>query len=104
MLDPPERWHTRAFVDEAGQHPASGEPAQLGGPHQSALAPWMDQTMGTFPTPADCATCVPFMSQIATLPLVSCQRRSLLPSPLKSPVSAIDHTVGAAPTPADCVT
>src|SRR5258708_20899753 len=64
----------------------------------------MDQTMGTFPTPADCATCVPFMNQIATLPLVSCQRRSLLPSPLKSPVSTIDHTVGAEPTPADCLT
>src|SRR5262245_7023256 len=49
-------------------------------PHQSALAPWIDQIVGTFPTPADCVTCVPFTNQIATLPLVSCQRMSLLPS------------------------
>src|SRR5258706_15471011 len=44
------------------------------------------------------------MNQIATLPLVSCQRMSLLPSPLKSPVSMIDQVVGAEPTPADWVT
>src|SRR5215470_7756633 len=82
--------------------------------HQSAPAPWIVQTarqvvvvhmMGTLPTPADCATCTPFMNQIATLPLVSCQRRSLLPLPSKSPVSTIDHTAGGAfPTPAACAT
>src|SRR5260370_21683802 len=45
------------------------------------------------------------MNQIATLPLVSCQRMSLLPSPLKSPVPTIFHTLGGAfPTPAACVT
>src|SRR5215470_15133967 len=60
---------------------------------QSTFAPWIDQTVDTFPTPAG-VTCVPFMNQIATLPLVSCQRKSLLPSPLKSPVSTIDQTVG----------
>jgi hypothetical protein len=36
-----------------------------------------------------------FMSQIAKLPLVSRQRMSLLPSPLKSPVSTIDHAAGS---------
>src|SRR5215470_10697135 len=56
--------------------------------------------IGTLPTPADCATCTPFMNQIATLPLVSCQRRSLLPLPSKSPVSTTDQLVGAEPTPA----
>src|SRR5258706_11963635 len=53
----------------------------LGRPHlldQSALAPWIDQTVGTLPTPADCVTCTPFMNQIATLPLVSCQRKVAL--------------------------
>src|SRR5450631_1735320 len=34
------------------------------------------------------------MVQSATLPLVSRQRMSLLPSPSKSPVSTIDHVVG----------
>src|SRR5712691_3511029 len=77
---------------------------ERGAPHQSALAPWIDQTVGIFPTPADCETCAPFMNHIATLPLLSCQRMSLLPSPLKSPVPTIDQVVGAFPTPADCVT
>ena len=40
------------------------------------------------------------MNQIATVPLVSCQRMSLMPSPPKSPVSTIDHTVGAFAIPA----
>src|SRR5258705_10786018 len=73
---------------------------------QSALARWIVQTVvGAFPTPAACATCAPFMNQIATLPLVSCQRMSLLPSPLKSPGPTIDHTAGGAePTPADLPT
>src|SRR6266852_342897 len=75
-----------------------------GAPHQSALAPWIDQTVRIFPTPADCETCGPFMNQIATLPLLSCQRMSLLPSPLKSPVSTIVQLVGAEPSPADWVT
>src|SRR5229473_476031 len=75
---------------------------ERGAPHQSALAPWIDQTVGIFPTPADCETCGPFMNQIATLPLLSCQRMSLLPSPLKSPVPTIDQVVGAEPRPADC--
>src|SRR5262249_21674468 len=70
-------------------------------PHQSALMPWIDHTVGLFPTPADCVTCAPFMNQIATLPLVSCQRMSLLPSPSKSPVATIDQMVGAFPTPKD---
>ncbi|HLK83305.1 MAG TPA: hypothetical protein VKT99_17690 [Xanthobacteraceae bacterium] len=48
------------------------------------MTPWIDQAVGTFPTPADCVTCAPFMNQIATLPLLSCQRMSLLPSALKS--------------------
>src|SRR5215470_15956383 len=72
-------------------------------PSHSALALWIDQTVvGTLPTPAACATCAPRMNQIATSPFVSCQRMSVLPSPLKSPVSTIDHTEGGAePTPAD---
>ena len=37
---------------------------------------------------------VPFISQIATLPLLSCHRMSLLPSPLKSPVPTIVQVPG----------
>src|SRR5215467_2397315 len=69
-------------------------------PH-SALALWIVQATGTLPRPAADLICRPFMNQIAVLPLLSRQRMSLLPSPLKSPVSAIDHAVGAAPMPPD---
>src|SRR5712671_5238697 len=31
-------------------------------PGQSAFKLWIDQTVGTFPTPADCETCAPFMN------------------------------------------
>src|SRR5215472_15503619 len=37
---------------------------------------------------------VPFINQIPRLLLVSTQRTSALPSPLKSPVPATDHWVG----------
>src|SRR5260370_587859 len=58
--------------------------------------------MGTFPTPAALGfkILVPFMNQIATLPLVSRHRTSLLPSPLKSPVPTTDQVVGTFPTAA----
>jgi hypothetical protein len=42
---------------------------------------------------------VPFMNQIAVLPLVSRHNKSLMPSPLWSPTSAIDHVVGTLPSP-----
>src|ERR1700691_2695330 len=69
---------------------------------QSASVPWIVQTVGMVATPAALGfkTVVPFMNHIATSPPVSCQRMSLLPSPLKSPVSTIDHVVGTFPTPA----
>ena len=53
--------------------------------------PTIVQVPGTFATNevAGFKTVVPFISQIATLPLVSCHRMSLLPSPLKSPVPTI---------------
>jgi hypothetical protein len=44
---------------------------------QSAWAPWIDQLVDSAPTPAYCEACMPFMNQIATLPLVSFQRMSL---------------------------
>src|SRR5215470_11543296 len=64
--------------------------------------PTMDQLAGTFPTPAALGfkIVVPFISQIATLPLVSRQRMSHLPSPLKSPVPTMDQAVATFPTPA----
>jgi hypothetical protein len=40
-------------------------------PHLICLAFGIDQTVGTVATPTNCRTCVPFMNQIATLPLVS---------------------------------
>src|SRR5262249_56615077 len=54
------------------------------------------------PTPAVLGfkTVVPFISQIATLPLVSRHRMSHLPSPLKSPVPTMDQVVATFPTPA----
>src|SRR5258708_717893 len=62
----------------------------------------MGQVGETFPTPAAFGfkTVVPFISQIATLPLVSLQRMSHLPSPLKSPVPTMDQAVGRFPSPA----
>src|SRR5258706_191925 len=75
--------------------------AQLSGHHQSALTPWIDQRVrGTFPTPPNCLMWSANMNQIATLPLVSCQRISVMPSPSKSPVSTIDQAVGTFPIPA----
>src|SRR5258707_34993 len=65
--------------------------------------PTMDQVVGTFPTPAVLGfkTVVPFISQIAILPLVvSRQRMSHLPSPLKSPVPTMDPFVATFPTAA----
>src|SRR5260370_23304595 len=67
--------------------------------------PTIDQLVGTFPTPAVLGfkMVVPFISQMATLPLVSRQRMSDLPSPLKSPVPTIDHVGPTFPTPAGFV-
>jgi hypothetical protein len=61
--------------------------------------------VGTLPTIALDEIAVPFISQIATLPEVSLQRMSDLPSELKSPVSAIVQTAGTLPTrkPANAV-
>jgi hypothetical protein len=56
------------------------------------------QLLGTAPIPPAWATCAPFISQIARLPLLSRHRMSLFPLP------ATDHTVGTFPTPADCMT
>ncbi len=53
--------------------------------------------MDRLPSPAAEEIVPPFMNQIATLPLVSLQRMSLLPSPSKPPVSAIDQVVGTLP-------
>jgi hypothetical protein len=39
----------------------------------------------------------PFISQIATLPLVSRQRMSLVPSPLKSRCPTMDQDTGTVP-------
>src|SRR5208282_1328748 len=60
-------------------------------PHQSAPAPWIDQAVGTVPTyvAVGFKIVVPFISQIATSPDVSCQRMSVMPVPLKSPVPTI---------------
>ena len=68
-----------------------------GMPLQSALAPWIVQLVGTLPRPGVETTCVPFINQIDTSPAVLRHRMSLLPSPLKSPVSAIVQLVGTLP-------
>src|ERR1700722_11561385 len=56
----------------------------------------MLQLVGTLPTNElfGFNTAVPFISQIATLPLVSRQSRSALPSPLKSRWPTMDHWPG----------
>src|ERR1035441_9852504 len=71
-------------------------PALLKLPHQSALAPWIDQLVGKIPK-LEALYCVPFISHIHTVPSELRQRISLLPSPLKSPVSKIDQLVGKTP-------
>src|SRR5258707_362526 len=65
-------------------------------------APAILKLVVTFPTPAALGfkTVVPFISQIAMLPLVSRHRMSHLPSPLKSPVPTTDQVVATFPTPA----
>src|SRR5208282_3861312 len=55
---------------------------------------------GTVPRPTPDETVVPFMNQIAASPLVSFHRMSLMPSPLKSPVSTTDQVVASEPSPA----
>jgi hypothetical protein len=62
------------------EHPAGG--------CYSAARCWIDHP-GIVPTNVlfGFDTLVPFISQIARLPEESCHRRSLMPSPLKSPVS-----------------
>jgi hypothetical protein len=61
----------------------------------------IDKVVGAEPTAIACATRVPFICQIATVPVfVSRHRMSLLPSPSKSPVPAIVQLAGTEPTPA----
>src|SRR5208282_3413042 len=69
-------------------------------PRQSAPAPWIDQAIGTVSTyvAVGFKSVVPFISQIVTSPDVSCQRMSLMPSPLKSPVPTIDQAVDTVAT------
>ena len=66
----------RSPVTQRRQHPVDS--------HQSAARRWMDHWLATLLTnelfPFN--TVVPFISQIATLPDVSCQMMSDLPSPL----------------------
>src|SRR5258705_120527 len=103
----PEAWNCGPLstIDPMHDTPAGSEARGRILP-QSALARWIVQTVvGAFPTPAASANCFTFMNQIATLPLVSCQIMSLLPSPSKSPAPMIFHRLGDAfPMPADCMT
>src|SRR5260370_5895617 len=79
------------------RHRTSLLPSPLKSPDPAILK----LVVATFPTPAVLGfkTVVPFISQIATLPLLSRHSTSLLPSPLKSPVPTIDQVVGTFPTP-----
>src|SRR5258708_17180295 len=79
------------------RHRTSLLPSPLKSPDPKFL-----KLVATFPTPAALGfkTVVPFISQIATLPLLSRQRMSHLPSPLKSPVPTMDQVVATFPTPA----
>src|SRR5260370_21539159 len=77
------------------RHRTSLLPSPLKSPDPKIL-----KLVATFPTPAALGfkTVVPFISQIATLPLLSCHRTSLLPSPLTSPVPTMALVVGRSPT------
>src|SRR5258708_5485977 len=79
------------------RHRTSLLPSPLKSPDPAIL-----KLVATFPTPAALGfkTVVPFISQIAMLPLLSRQRMSHLPSPLKSPVPTMDQVVATFPTPA----
>src|SRR5258707_12805108 len=78
------------------RHRTSLLPSPLKSPDPAIL-----KLVATFPTPAALGfkTVVPFISQIAMLPLVSCHRTSLLPSPLKSPVPTMGQVLPTFPTP-----
>src|SRR5260221_14036105 len=79
------------------RHRTSLLPSPLKSPDPAIL-----KLVATFPTPAALGfkTVVPFISQIAMLPLLSRQGMSHLPSPLKSPVPTIDQAVRPFRTPA----
>src|SRR5215470_10176385 len=79
------------------RHRTSLLPSPLQSPDPAIL-----KLVATFPTPAVLGfkIVVPFISQIATLPLISCHRTSLLPSPLNSPVPTMAQVVGTFPIPA----
>src|SRR5688572_15695530 len=64
----------------------------------------MAQSAPTVPTPAVDEMVTPLRNQIATLPLVSRQSKSLLPSPLKSPVSTMLQLAETRPRPPVCKT
>jgi hypothetical protein len=63
--------------------------------------PTTDQVGSIVPRPTPEDTVVPFMNQIARSPLVSCQSRSAMPSPLKSRWPTTDQAVGSVPNPPD---
>src|SRR5947209_3608810 len=66
--------------------------------YQSAFMPWICQGLVAPPGEPPPITDAPFKSQTTTCPLVVLyQRMSLLPSPLKSPVSTIVKGLGAEP-------
>jgi hypothetical protein len=84
VLDPGEnRVHVRLLPE------GFGEPSAVAGARErceraagySAPADWTLQVLGMLPTPAVDTTVVPFMNQIAVLPLASAHMRSLVPLP-----------------------
>ena len=64
-----------------------------------ALTDCTVQVVGTLPKDAVDAIVVPLINQIEVLPALSRHNRSLIPSPLKSPTSAIEDVVGTLPIP-----
>src|SRR5208282_3892054 len=68
-------------------------PSPLKSPVPTIVQPEAVDTVATY-VPVGLKIVVPFISQIATSPDVSCQRMSALPSPLKSRWPAIDQVLG----------
>jgi hypothetical protein len=84
---PPLRWRRSRAPPPKGSSVSARVPNPEHLANQSAFAPRIVQFSDTEPAPTYWETATPFMYHIAMLPpVVSRQRMSLLPSPLKSPV------------------
>src|SRR6516225_56810 len=89
----------RRFVPTTESSHRSKKHAGRGTQSQSAFMPWICQGFGAEPGEPPPITDAPFKNHSTTCPLLLFHHRmSLLPSPLKSPVSATIQGLGTEPS------